>query len=466
MQKFDIAIIGNGSVALISALFAHEANKNLKIAIIGPKDHKFSASVAAGAMHAAYCEIEDTFNYIPRDREFFSAALASRAMWLSLFDRHGLDSTKIADDTVMYVRKSGTPFEKENFEAACKIAEEDGVLEEVSDIEMTAIFHGSNLTKDSIVAKKFIGEFSIDALLLINKLKSVLSRSSNLQFFDGYAADLEVHSDEVRFSVTGLDEKLCASKVMIAAGAFLRDLIPPSSIDIPIYHAVGTAMSLDRCPAGFDSFKFVVRTPNRGGAQCGVHIVPRSAGRYYLGAGNYLAKDNPEHRPETIRYLIDTCESEIFGRDTIYNARAELLLGSRPKSLDGYPVVGPLNNFNGIFVATGTYRIGFSLAPVIAQEFTNWIFAGASSEAKYKNWNPGRKPISYGSIENAKKYYSDSRISNLIEHRLLDSENTSAIFDKRVELEAYVERTNRDLVEKHNFEDGYVVDPDVYPILL
>jgi len=204
---------------------------------------------------------------------------------------------------------------------------------------------------------------------------------------------------------------------MIAAGAFLEDLIPSSSIGIPIYHAVGTAMSLDRCPIGFDSFKFVVRTPNRGGAQCGVHIVPRSAGRYYLGAGNYLAKNNPEHRPETIRYLIDTCESEIFGRDTMYSARAELLLGSRPKSLDGYPVVGPLNNFNGIFVATGTYRIGLSLAPVIAQEFTNWIIGGGDVVAKYKNWNPERRPISYGSIEHAKKYYSDSRISNLIEHR-------------------------------------------------
>jgi hypothetical protein len=54
----------------------------------------------------------------------------------------------------------------------------------------------------------------------------------------------------------------------------------------------------------------------------------------------------------------------------------------------------------------------------------------------------------------------------LIEHRLLDPENISAITDKRVELEAYVERINRDLVKIHNFEDGFVIDPDVYPILL
>ena len=126
MIKFDLVIVGNGILSLISALKLKKRHPRTQIAMVGPANRPFCASYAAGAMHAVFCEVEDTFRDLSRDREVFEVGLEARALWHELLSEFNLKNVVTAESTVMYRRKQGTPFEIANFEAACSKAADYG----------------------------------------------------------------------------------------------------------------------------------------------------------------------------------------------------------------------------------------------------------------------------------------------------------------------------------------------------
>jgi len=461
MRNFDLVFVGNGILSVVSALKIKKQFPDLRVAIVGPTNRPFSASIAAGAMQAVFCEVEETFYDLPRDREIFNVGLEARKQWHEFIAAFGLKDIVTADSTVMYRRKEGTPFEKTNFDSACAIANDHGCLEEVTEKELEGLFRG-RLKPSEVIAKKFVGEFAIDAQDFFNRTDALLEKLG-VSFIDDKVEKLGRAEGGVRLELAK-GETVLAGKTAITAGTASAKLIPQECKMVPLYHAVGTAMILDSAPSTYPDLRLVVRTPNRGGAQCGMHIVPRNFGKFYLGAGNYLSDVEPAHRVETIRYLIDICEQELFGKQIIYGAKAEMLLGSRPKSVDGVPIVGSWDNFPELFVATGTYRIGLTTAPVIATELCHWYETGKGSE-KFKGWAPSRPLHSYAPIDVATRYYSESRISNLIEHGLLNPEDSEAVAAKKVELEGIARRVNAEVVKKHGFPEGFVVDPDMFAIL-
>jgi hypothetical protein len=69
-------------------------------------------------------------------------------------------------------------------------------------------------------------------------------------------------------------------------------------------------------------------------------------------------------------------------------------------------------------------------------------------------------------MEVATRYYSESRISNLIEHGILDPHDSQGIADKKRELEAVAENWNAEIVKRHRFAPDFVVDPDMYSMLM
>ena len=61
MKKFDLAIVGNGMVGVLTAFLLKNKFPKKKICLIGNKYFTHSASHAAGAMHAVFFEIDKTF---------------------------------------------------------------------------------------------------------------------------------------------------------------------------------------------------------------------------------------------------------------------------------------------------------------------------------------------------------------------------------------------------------------------
>jgi glycine/D-amino acid oxidase-like deaminating enzyme len=462
LNRFDLAFVGNGIVAIVAALCVKRTHPDLSVAIVGPKQRPFSASAAAGAMHAAFCEVEETFNVLRRDRTFFEIALEARPLWHELIKTFGIEDAVTAQSTVMFRRKQGTLFEEANFDAACTVADQYQALEAVTSDELDRIFCG-DLKPTDVIAKKFMGEFALDPSLIFDRAQGLLE-GLGVTFIDDKVKIVDLSSKAPKI-VTENQGKIQAARLVMAAGTETSKLLPEEIPLVPLYHAVGTSMVLDSAPAGYRDLKMVVRTPNRGGAQCGMHIVPRGDGRFYLGAGNYLSDQTPAHRMETVRYLIEICNDELYGKQAVYNAKAEFLLGSRPKSVDGYPMVGALKDHPNVFVATGMYRIGLTIAPVVAVELCRWYDGKAPSD-KFTDCLPDRKLNSYAPMGVATRYYSESRISNLIEHGILDPSDSQAITDKKRELEAVAENWNAEIVKRHGFANDFVVDPDMYSILM
>jgi glycine/D-amino acid oxidase-like deaminating enzyme len=108
-----------------------------------------------------------------------------------------------------------------------------------------------------------------------------------------------------------------------------------------------------------------IRTPNRSFA-CGIHVVPRSDGRLYLGATNSLGIDHDLERgiqPGELHNLFDELIHQV--NTGLRETRIETLrVGFRPIVSHGRPIIGP-TELPGLSVATGTYRDGVLMAPVI-----------------------------------------------------------------------------------------------------
>ena len=306
---YDFCIIGNGSVGLMTA---YELVKNFpdkKVAIVGPKSQFGSASIAAGAMHAVFAEIESHFESNEGDQKQFELAQKSKKHWNKFFDFFGKDALT-AQNTLLYLKNLDNPFEIANYKVATKIAKEHNVLRSATNKE---IKHYTNLSKfEEVVVIE--GEFAFCPLTVCRQLFNFLEKQENCTLIDDFAT--EIGRDFVILKQNG---KIDAHTTIVANGAAAYDLLKDYGC-MPVYQGVGTAIVVDSKTIDYGK-DYVVRTVNRGGAQCGLHLVPRADGTHYIGAGNYLAEydHRNDHRMETVRYLTAIAEDDILGEKNIYN---------------------------------------------------------------------------------------------------------------------------------------------------
>jgi hypothetical protein len=118
-------------------------------------------------------------------------------------------------------------------------------------------------------------------------------------------------------------------------------------------------------PAG-EAPTHVLRTPNREFA-CGLHIVPARSDGVYVGATNRASRHPGAAGAVTvdeIAYLLDGVTAELVGCIAGWEFRRSRF-GNRPLAADRCPIVGR-TSVEGLSVATGTYRNGVLLAPLLA----------------------------------------------------------------------------------------------------
>jgi glycine/D-amino acid oxidase-like deaminating enzyme len=203
--------------------------------------------------------------------------------------------------------------------------------------------------------------------------------------------------------------------------------------------------------------KSVVRTVNRGGAQCGFHVVPRRDKKLYLGAGNYVTKPGASYfRLDTIKYLLSILEEELVNRDFVYNLTGDFVLGNRPRSIDGFPMIGPMATNELVYIATATNRAGLTWAPYIADGIVEW-FLNRKQDQLIKDWAPDRSPISYGNKDSAIEYYKNSRLSNALEHKLIMPDQADS---KIKEIEKSALQLRAQISEEYSFSEDFNLNPD------
>jgi len=141
--------------------------------------------------------------------------------------------------------------------------------------------------------------------------------------------------------------------VVVAAGAWTPQLLPPEVHRIPVRPVRGVAL---RLAAGLQTRR-VVRTPR-------VYVVPRAWGETVVGATveergwarEALAGGVYELLRESRRAL--PCVDEM--------PLQEVVVGFRPAIRDNVPAIGALDEGHTLWVATGHYRKGVELAPLTA----------------------------------------------------------------------------------------------------
>lgn len=451
-MKYNFCIIGNGAVGLMTAYELCRSFPDKRILLIGPKEQTASASMAAGAMHAVFAEIEAHFYQSGGDQQQFDLAQKSKKCWEDFFNVFGSDG-RTANDTLLYLKNTDNPFEVANFEVATKVAEEFGILRTASKIEVSE----NTALEEYESAVVLQNEFAFCPETITMQITKFLDNNSNVTYID----DLASHIDKNQV-FTQKNGYIFSDQVIVCNGAASNELVGKYGC-VPVYQGVGTAIVVDSSTINFGN-KFVVRTVNRGGAQCGVHVVPRANGTHYIGAGNYLSEfDNrTEHRLETVRYLTNVAEQDILGIQNTYNMRGSLILGKRPRSFDGWPLFGRLKQNESVIVASGWNRVGLTLSPLIAREIVGLITD--SNSKNITSWEPDRSPVSFGTEEECANFFAKSRCANLIEHKIL-APNSKDYDNKFSELYILSQKYNKSITTKLGLNESFGIHPDLYGVL-
>ena len=385
-------------------------------------------------------------------------ALKSRKKFINFFNENGGNSNFITSkNTLVYLNKNANDFEKENFDSMLKISNMYNIAKDIKDIDK---YFPNNIDVKKAVLLK--GEFSFNPYSYLNALKKSLNK---IEFINEELIEvIKQNKKGVTIKCSSNNIYHC-SRMIHCGGSKNVNMIFKDHIKNYMFYGVGTALLLKGPKCIYDRLNLTIRTVNRGGSQCGLHVVPYGDGRYYVGAGNYIASNHSQgHRLETIEYLYRTVKKEILGNKYIYNSEVEFLLGLRSKTLDGAPMLGPINEEKNIYLASGFNRVGLSLSLELAEMISETIISD-DTKILPERWFPCRNPISFGKIEEACSYYASSRVANLLEHNLI--ENTKHAIRKNYDdLFNLAQRLNKKLTKKYNYDNSFVFHPESYRYLI
>ena len=433
-MNYDYVILGNGAIGMLTAIRLKREHPSKRVCLIGSKTRKNSASAAAGAMCNVFAEIEATYSESHSKLMELSLwyGIAGREGWIELIASDSrLEKLKTASDTLLFLKKDCSEFEMKNFEKARVIAKEYGVAKDVSNELIKKFFQNArDLPSDAF---KIEGEFALDTQVMFHAFDRICG-DLGVSILDSEVSEIDLNSSNILTE----RERIKFDRLIVALGSNSATLLPPGTIQ-NLVQGVGTAIEIRKkgMSGYFSEQKVVIRTVNRGGAQCGFHFVPRNEG-FYLGAGNYImeAERESDHRLETIRYLFNTFEREVCGVDNAYSLEGRLVKGHRPRSLDGFPIIGHLPKNPNVFIATGTNRAGLTWAPKIVNQILTWSNGELDNSPHQDYVAPDRKLIDFGKEEEAITYYSESRLGAALEHGRITN-TTEALGQERVRLRKY-----------------------------
>ena len=416
MTTFDLSIVGNGILGLMTAFELTNKDPNLKIAVIGPADQKGGASQASGAMLGCFGEITDQTFFNDQAEKRFLMAYDAHKRWPSVIEKlNSLVSKahqqKIDEGTFVVLNPCSGQIESDSFrELLSALKRFDEPYEEID----PRIIEGFNPNENLRPLRSIVipNEGSLDSRRFMSVLRSLLEQR-RVQFIEQKA--LEFYQEGDGF-VVDLDssETVTSSKCLLAAGAFTQNLLdghPDLAHRIPhLFPGVGFSASIEQVPN--NPIRKVVRTPNRAGA-CGLHVVPQSDGSLYLGASNdvYL---RPQTLPMTgiVHFLLE-CGIEQINTALYRSNLLETRTGNRPVTADGFPLVGE-TSINGLYILTGTYRDGFHKSPVLAEMIAEEILG--EEPTWQHDYQPERNLIPTVNKEESIKVYLDHLIAAYYEH--------------------------------------------------
>ncbi|GAA2281856.1 hypothetical protein GCM10010234_18910 [Streptomyces hawaiiensis] len=393
MTTSDIAIVGNGVLALSTALELTRRDVSLSVTVIGPRDREGAATPASGAMLNCFAEITKYTLASDASRAKFEMCRDSLDLWPDWLDlvheASGHDRPHTVSGTVVIENAVSGVLDSENFDAMLDAAAKYGETHELIGPRGIAGLDPTP-TARPLRALYLPAEGAVDSGAVYEALRAALV-ARGVRFVDQPVGALTREGDRVTGATLVDGSHVSAGTIMVAAGAFTTPLLDtvlgPHDVQ-PVFSGTGIATVTHRL--GAEQFGHVVRTVNRAGS-CGLHAVPLPGGRDYVGATNVVFA-TPRTRPSAgLSHFLLQCAIDQLNNDFAFAQIDEWRVGNRPVTLDTFPLLGP-GPLDGLHIATGTYRDGFHNSPLIARIMADGILGGTSS---YDHpFRPERRPIS------------------------------------------------------------------------
>lgn len=164
--------------------------------------------------------------------------------------------------------------------------------------------------------------------------------------------------------------------VIVAGGAWTGAFLSQHGVHLPV------------SPVKGQSF-FVKATPNQSEHTLfteGMYMVPKYNGEVYIGATmehvgfDAATNDLSEKLIQSARMLVPSIKNSPILRKVV---------GFRPATSDELPVIGPIQQIEGLYTASGHFRNGVLLTPITAQILSNMII-NSDYHHPYSAFDPNR----------------------------------------------------------------------------
>jgi glycine oxidase len=411
-RAFDVVVVGDGAVGLMTARELARSAPDLTIAVIGTGGRPAAASSAAGAMLGCFGEVTGSTTASAAGRARFALQMSAHRLWPSLLaeleDMAGIRPIRTASDTYVIMNARGGVEDSENYDAMRRALVEHA--EPHTEVEEVPALRPHPAARP-LRALHLPGEGAVDAAAMLDALVADTSRlgvehltATVQRLLNGTAG------------MTGVEladgEVVAAGHVVVATGAFTTPLLdasfPGHGIQ-PVLAGSGVATVVDRVLG--DPFTSAVRTVNRAGS-CGLHLVPLGNGREYVGATNVIFRQ-PETRPHlgVVQFLSQSALEQL-DTNLSYSRIDEIRVGNRPVPIDTFPLLGR-GPEDGLTILTGGYRDGLHAAPAIAALATTLVLAGRDDFPS--ELRPGRRPISTLTVEESIEAFCRQQIGSAVE---------------------------------------------------
>lgn len=394
-MTFDVVVVGSGAIG--GSIAFELASRGLKVCRVGETARINAASRAAGAMNGCFGEITAGLLASEHGHLKLRMDILAKSLWQQWSQR----LNEASSDERPLLRAQGThvilnsagmaEIDSVNYAAIAQALRDHGeAVQEVPPSELDWL-KANDLVRP-LQALLIPDENALDSHLLLEKLDAALlarggeivSVNANRVLTEGSAAcGVELSNGR----------QIAAHHVVVAAGVqsldILGDLHDIKDRIPPLFAGYGVSI-LVKVKPGQSVPSTVIRTPNRAFA-CGLHCVPRSDELLYLGATNILSESPRTHAlVSDVQFLLD-CAVDQLSLDLHDAEVLSIQVGNRPIPADGFPLVGPCD-YQGLWMATGTYRDGLHQSPLLAGWIADQI-QGIHNEIDLSCFTPVRKPL-------------------------------------------------------------------------
>lgn len=357
-RTYDVAIIGAG---VIGASVAHYLGRSgLRIAIVERGRGPSGASIACdGFVFLQSKSVGLTLEIAKQSRVMFEDLADELDADIEFVSRGGLILAQCAEELEFLAERS-------------RALAEAGV--EVQILSASETFGlEPRLSRRAAGASYCAADGQVSPLQLVRAFLAS-ARRSGVEVLTGRSVTA-IEPTGAGLAVICGEERVAAERVVIAAGAWSKDVGAMIGIDIPVKPRRGQLVVTEPAPPILSrpvmTAGYLMAKSGRAAADGGVSVEQTAAGSFLLGSTREFVGFETGTTPQGIGSILDRATDVLPSLRKLSVIRS--YAGLRPYCERGSPIIGTAPDHPNVFIATGHEGDGIALAPVTGQRIADLI---------------------------------------------------------------------------------------------